>query len=73
MSNPYKRLLGLLPRNALDVGTVTAVQADGVLVELVSGAVVQARGEAAIGSRVYVRGRVIEGPAPVLPVGEIEI
>jgi hypothetical protein len=35
--------------------------------------VVQARGEAVIGERVFVRDGVIEGPAPTLPVEIISV
>lgn len=73
MSNPYKRLLGLLPQEPLDIGTVTAVHADGVTVELVSGAQVRVRGDAEVGARVWVRAGVIEGPAPAHEPTEIEV
>ncbi|XZG69231.1 hypothetical protein ACTSKR_11265 [Chitinibacteraceae bacterium HSL-7] len=71
--NPYKRLALLLGRAALDVGTVSAVGSDGVVVTLVSGAEVKARGDAAVGARVWVRDGVIEGPAPALTVEEFEV
>jgi len=35
-------------------------------VQLVGGGLVHARGEAGVGEHVYVRGGVIEGPAPAL-------
>lgn len=64
--NPYKRLLGILAGAPLDVGEVVGVSTDGVTVQLVGGGLVHARGEAAVGEHVYVRGGVIEGPAPAL-------
>lgn len=64
--NPYKRLLALIPGQPLDAGQVTAVTTDGVIVQLVDGATIHARGEAVVGAHVYVRGGVIEGPAPNL-------
>lgn len=64
--NPYKRLLGVLAGAPLDAGEVVSVNGDGVTVQLVGGGLVRARGEATVGSHVYVRGGVIEGPAPAL-------
>ncbi len=64
--NPYKRLLRLIPGQPLDAGQVTAITEDGVTVQLVDGATIRARGEAAVGAHVYVRGGVVEGPAPAL-------
>lgn len=64
--NPYKRLQALVAGAPLDVGEVVAVGADGVTVQLVGGGLVHARGEAGVGEHVYVRGGVIEGPAPAL-------
>lgn len=71
--NPYRRLLALIPGQPLDAGQVVAVAADGVTVELVDGATIRARGEASIGDHVYVRGGVIEGPAPALAGVDQEI
>ncbi len=64
--NPYRRLLGLIPGQPLDAGEVVATHDDGVTVQLLSGALIRARGEAQIGDRVYVRAGTIEGPAPAL-------
>lgn len=73
MSNPFKQLLALLPGRPLQVGDVTA-SVDGVsTVQLPSGAALQVRGTATIGSRVFVRDGVIEDSAPTLPIVEIEI
>lgn len=66
MSNIYKRLLGVLPSEPRDKGQVVAVHSDGVTVELVTGAQVRVRGEAEVGDHVFIRGRLIEGPAPAL-------
>ena len=66
MSNLYRRLIGVLPSEPRDKGRVIAVHADGVTVELMTGARVRVRGDAQVGDHVYIRGRVIEGPAPEL-------
>lgn len=71
--NPYKRLLRLIPGQPLDAGQVTAVTTDGVVVQLVDGATIRARGEAAVGDHVYVRGGAIDGPAPALTGVDQEI
>lgn len=71
--NPYKRLLALIPGQPVDAGQVTAVTSAGVTVQLVDGATIHARGEAAIGDHVYVRSGVIEGPAPALTGVDQEI
>ena len=64
--NPYKRLLALIPGQPLDAGQVVALTDSGVTVQLVDGAQIHARGTATVGAHVYVRGGVIEGPAPAL-------
>ncbi len=71
--NPYKRLLALIPGQPDDAGQVIAVTTDGVIVQLVDGATLHARGEAAVGEHVYVRGGVILGPAPALTGVDQEI
>lgn len=55
------------------VGTVTAVYVGGATVELPGGGLLQARGEATLGQKVYVRDGAIEGPAPDLPIEVIEV
>jgi len=67
MSNPYKRLIQLIPGSQIDTGEVIATDGDGVTVELVTGAQVKARGTATIGSHVYIRDGAVIGPAPNLP------
>lgn len=71
--NPYNRLRQLIAGPPTDVGEVLSVEPDGAIIELVSGAQIRARGEAVIGDWVYVRGGVIEGPAPNLTGIEIEV
>ena len=73
MRNLYNTLLDLLPARPLQVGTVTQVAGDLATVQLPGGGILQARGEATAGQRVFVRDGVIEGPAPNLPIEIIEI
>jgi len=42
-------------------------------VQLPDGTILAVRGEAMMGQSVFVRGAVIEGPAPALPVTAIEV
>jgi len=73
MSNPYKRLISLIPGDPLDTGEVVATSGDGVTVQLLSGEHVKVRGTANLGEHVYIRGGVIEGPAPDLPGVDIGV
>lgn len=71
--NVYKEFERLMAPGPLQVATVLSVDAAGVLAELPGGAILRARGEAAVGARVFVRDGVIEGPAPSLPHSEITV
>jgi hypothetical protein len=71
MSNLYRKFKALLPDAPLLVGTVVATTPPRV--ELPDGTQIPARGEATLGTRVFVRDGVIEGTAPTLPVELIEI
>lgn len=73
MSNLFKAFLDLLPDRPLQVGTVLSVASGIARVELPGGGLVQARGQAMAGQRVFVRDGQVEGPAPNLPVEIIEI
>ena len=73
MSNLYHQVLALLPPRPLQVGTVTAVAGQLCTVQLPGGGVLQARGDAAVGDRVFVRDGLIEGLAPALTVVAIDI
>lgn len=73
MSNLFKAFLDLLPDRPLLVGTVLSVANSIARVELPGGGMVQARGQATAGQRVFVRDGQIEGLAPGLPVEIIEI
>ena len=72
--NLFKQFLDLLPPRPLEVGTVQSIIANGIAnIELPGGGVLQARGEAIPGQRVFVRDGLIEGPAPELEWIEGEV
>ena len=73
MSNLYHQFLALLPPRPLQVGTVTAVAGQLCTVQLPGGGVLQARGDAAVSDRVFVRDGLIEGLAPALTVVVIDV
>lgn len=73
MANIFQQFIRLLPKQALEVGTVIEATATGATVQLMGGGIVQARGEATLGQRVFVRAGVIEGPAPTLTYVTAEI
>ena len=71
--NLFRQFEKLLPARPLLIGTVQSVATDGLLVELLGGGTVRARGEAAVGERVFVRDGAVEGPAPAMPVIPVEV
>jgi hypothetical protein len=75
--NPFQQFLALIPDPALQVGTVIAIDQDVATIELPGGGRIMARGITdgtnLVGERVFVRGGVIEGLAPALPLELIEI
>lgn len=71
--NYYKLLKSILPDAPLLVGDVVAVSNGTATVELPDGSQVQARGEAVVTDRVFIRDGVIEGPAPSLTVELIDV
>lgn len=71
--NFYSDFLSLLPQSPREVGKVISVFQGRVTVQLLTGAYVQAYGDAEPGKLVYVRGGTIEGEAPELPGIVIEI
>lgn len=66
----FRRLTAGAP---LQVGDVVAGTAPSWVVELPGGGQLVARGDAAIGQRVFVRGGLIEGEAPSLPLVLVEV
>ena len=66
MPNAYREFMALIPDQPLEVGEVTAFTGGVATVTLPGGGVIQARGAASVGQRVFVRGGVIEGEASTL-------
>ena len=75
MSNLYKQFLDLMPSEPLQVGEVTAHNADGTSsVTILDGSTLRARGtDVSVGNRAFVKGGVIQGRAPSLPYYEFEL
>jgi len=73
MANPLKALQTLFAGPPLQVGDVSAITAAGVSITLPDDAQIIARGAATVGQRVFVRGGLIEGEAPDLPIVEFDI
>mgnify|MGYP001764849381 CR=1 FL=1 len=73
MHNVYQQFRELLPDPPLQAGTVTAVGAGILTVQLPGGAQVTVRGEAQVGQNVFFRDGVVEGVAPSLTLEVIEI
>ena len=73
MTNVYRAFLDLLPARPLQVGTVLSIYSEVSTIELPGGGILQARGQATAGQRVFVRDGLIEGISPSLPVEVIEV
>lgn len=73
MANPLKALQTLFAGPPLQVGDVVAVADAGTTIALPDSAQIIARGAATVGQRVFVRGGLIEGAAPDLPIVEFDI
>lgn len=73
MSNLFAAFRSLLPEPRLMIGTVTSAADGTVLVELHGGGSINARGDAAVGDRVFVRNGIVEGPAPSMPVHDLVV
>ena len=72
--NPYKRFTQLVAGPETTVGRVVSLAGYGVIVELLDGARIRARGmTVSVDDWVYVRNGVIEGLAPVLTGVTIEV
>ena len=73
MPNLYQQFLGLLPPRPLQIGTVILVDGEQCVVELPGGGVLNVRGTAGVGDKVFVRDGVIESQAPAMTIvtGEI--
>lgn len=73
MANLYKQFLDLQPPKPLEVGTVLFISNGVANIEMPGGGVLQARGQATEGQRVFVRDGVIEGEAPALTYTDGEV
>lgn len=73
MPNPLQQLRELFAGPPRQVGTVVAVSGNLATLELPGGALIKARGIAAVGQAVFEEGGLIVGPAPSLPVVIIEV
>ncbi|MER2546467.1 MAG: hypothetical protein ABTS16_24050 [Candidatus Accumulibacter phosphatis] len=71
MSNLLSDFLSLLPGDPLLVGEVSSIADEIRIVTLPDGSTITAKGVAAVGQRVFIRGGVIDGIAPALTVVEI--
>jgi hypothetical protein len=66
--NLYVVLKELLPAAPLLVGTVSASDSGMLYITVPGGAVMQARGNAAVGDNVFFRNGFVESSAPALPL-----
>lgn len=74
MSNLFRELKALLPEPALQVATVTSVNADGtVTVTFPGGAQSRVRGTGTVDGKVFVRNGLVEGDAPNLPTVTLDV
>ena len=73
MRNVFRDFLDLLPATPLQVGTVLSISGTLAAIELPGGGRLQARGQAAVDQRVFVRDGLIEGIAPALTLVVIEV
>jgi hypothetical protein len=73
MHNLYEQFRQLIPDPPLQAGTVVNVGSGVITVALPGGGLIRARGNAAVGQKVFVRDDAIEGIAPSLPLEIIEI
>lgn len=75
MTNPWQRLRGLVPEDAMQVGEVLSVGSDGTsVVALIGGGSITASGDGyAVSARVFVKGSAIVSAAPALTPVDIEV
>lgn len=73
IANVYQQFMALLPARPLLVGQVVAAAGGVATVELPGGGTVQARGDAVVGQRVWVRDGAIDGEAPALTYVSAEV
>ena len=73
MRNPFVVLQDLLAGPPLQVATVVTSSGGVSVVELPGGGTLQVRGTGTAGDNVFIRGDLIEGPAPSLTLVQIEV
>jgi hypothetical protein len=73
MSNLFNSLKRLLPSAPLLVGEVLTSSGGITTIELPGGAILTVRGSATVGTNVFVRDNVVEGPAPGLATEVIDV
>jgi len=72
-TNLFAQFRRLIPGQPLQVAMVVSSSDSGAVVELPGGAQLAVRGSGAVGTKVFVRAGLIEGPAPTLTVVTVEI
>lgn len=72
-TNLYARLIGMLPKSPLLVGTIVSLYEDNAIVSLIGSGVVTVRGTGIVGQNYYIRNGLIESAAPNLNAVEIVI
>jgi hypothetical protein len=72
-TNVFAQFKRLLPDQPLQVADVISVGSGVATVQLPGGASLVVRGQATVGTKVFVRGGLIEGPAPSLTVVTVEV
>ena len=76
MHNLFAQFRELLPKTALQVGEITAIEPGSVLVTLPGSGSIRARsalGSVTVGQKVFVRDGVVESLAPSLPIEVIDV
>lgn len=73
MSNAFADLIAVLPQERRHVGEVIAIENGVATIELPGGGILRARGTAAVGNFVFVRGGAIEAVTQAFSVVPIEI
>ena len=68
MSNLFSSLKALLAPGRVQIGTVASSENGVATITLPGGGQLRARGDAAVGGKVFVQDGVIQGAAPDLPV-----
>lgn len=75
MVNAYGGFRELVDDQSLQIGLVISHNTDGTsTLQLIDGGLISARGQdVAVSAQAFVRGGVVEGPAPALPLQLIDV